>query len=336
MLAAWLRWDAVGGMCAWLLTLSVLQPGWAITLFLFAPLVLVPLALAVLTTVDRHLKYPGRWGLVLLVQPPAALLLVGAFAQPVGPWAAALAVPWLCFTGLIGLTGLFHALPWKQRSFDELCIYAGMIYLPAGGAWAVLSRWGLRPLGFSDLIVLATAVHFHYAGFILPILTGLAGRVLPRRMAWAASASVVAGVPLVAAGITLSAFAVHLPEWLAAWFMCLACFLVAALQLRIALHAGPRVSRGLLAISSGAIVAAMLLAALYALGAYCGLPWLTIEAMLPWHGAVNAFGTTLCGLLAWNLTSEKVRVAESVIPRSTSAVWPATHSSSRNAARLWP
>jgi hypothetical protein len=322
-------------MCAWLLTVSVLRPGWAIALFLFAPLVLVPLALAVLTTADRHLKYPGRWGLVLLVQPPAALLLVGAFALPAGPWSAALAVPWLCFSGLIGLTGLVHAWPWKHRSLDELCIYAGMIYLPVGGAWAVLSRWGLRPLGFSDLIVLATAVHFHYAGFVLPLLTGLAGRVLPGRMARTATAGVVAGVPLVATGITLSAFAVHLPELQAAWLMCLACLLVAALQLRIVLHAGPRLFRGLLAVSSGALGATMILAAIYALGTYCGLPWLTIEAMLPWHGAVNALGTALCGLLAWNVAGEEVQVAESFTPRSTSAVWPAGRTSGQSAARPW-
>jgi len=32
---------------------------------------------------------------------------------------------------------------------------------------------GLRPLEFQEIIVLLTAVHFHYAGFLLPIVTGL-------------------------------------------------------------------------------------------------------------------------------------------------------------------
>jgi hypothetical protein len=50
--------------------------------------------------------------------------------------------------------------------------------------------------------VLLTAIHFHYAGFALPLLTGLAGRALGGRIARIASLGVIAGVPLVAFGIT--------------------------------------------------------------------------------------------------------------------------------------
>ena len=57
---------------------------------------------------------------------------------------------------------------------------AGLVYLAVGGGWTVLAWGGLRPLGFAAPIVLLTAVHFHYAGFALPLLTGLAGRNLPR------------------------------------------------------------------------------------------------------------------------------------------------------------
>lgn len=309
------QWSAVLGAVIWLLVVPVRffradphpgsdDPSWAIALFLLAPLVLVPLALAAFTASDRHLRYPERWRCVLLLQPPAAWLLVGAFLLPAGPWAAALAMPWLCLTGLIGLAGLAHAWP-KNRSYDELCVYAGMIYLPIGATWAVLSRLGARPLGFSALIVLATAVHFHYAGFVLPLLTGLASRMVRGRMARIACAAVVVGVPAVAAGITLSAFDSHVIEWLAAWFMCLACFFVAGLQVRLALRAGSWLFRGLLTVSAGALSAAMILAGIYALGSYCGTPWLTIEAMVAWHGAVNALGAALCGLLAWNLALAK-------------------------------
>jgi YndJ-like protein len=298
--------SAALGLAVWLVALLILEPGWAVALFLLAPLVLVPLALAAITASDRHLSHPERWRWVLFGQPPAAWLLVAAFFVPAGPWAAALAVPWMCVTGLIGLTGLIHAWPWKNRTFDELCMYAGMIYLPVGATWVVLARCGVRPLGFSDLIVLATAVHFHYAGFILPLLTGLASRLVSGAMARSACAAVVLGVPAVAAGITLSAFDSHLLEWLAAWFMCLACFLVLGLQVRLALRAGSWLFRSLLALSAGALGLAMSLAGIYALGSYWGTPWLSIEAMLPWHGATNALGTALCGLLAWNLAPAKV------------------------------
>lgn len=41
---------------------------------------------------------------------------------------------------------------------------------------------GYRPLDFAAVIVVLTAVHFHYAGFLLPIFTGLAVRRLPGTM----------------------------------------------------------------------------------------------------------------------------------------------------------
>jgi hypothetical protein len=37
-------------------------------------------------------------------------------------------------------------------------------------------RLGVRPLNCETIMVLLTAVHVHYAGFVSPLLTGLAGR----------------------------------------------------------------------------------------------------------------------------------------------------------------
>src|SRR5581483_7095490 len=55
-----------------------------------------------------------------------------------------------------------------------------------------------------------TAIHFHYAGFAAPILTGMAGRALGRARPshWRAylwiAVGVIVGPPLVAVGITFS------------------------------------------------------------------------------------------------------------------------------------
>lgn len=294
-------WSALVGIVAWALCVALLRPGWAATLFLFAPLTLVPLALGLLTA---KLGRPGgrAWNAMLLLQPLAALLLVAAFALPVGPAAAAATLPWLLVTLLIALQGVREAWPVNGRSAATLAPAVGMMFLPIGGGWLVLSRLGARPLRLSDIIVLATAVHFHYAGFVLPILVGQVARALPGRLATVAAGGVIAGVPLVAAGITLSAFDVRWPEWLAAWLLVVSCFLTAALQLRVAAQAGHRAAAVLLSVSSLALFGGMVLAAVYALGSYCGSAWLSIEDMLPYHGAVNAFGFALCGLLGWRLT----------------------------------
>src|SRR5262249_55918860 len=128
-----------------------------------------------------------------------------------GDLAALLTLPWLAFSGLVALAGLARFLAHRFSSAPELCIAAGLLYLPVGAIWFMLSRFGANPLGFSDTIVLLTAVHFHYAGYALPILAGCTGRWLARNAAASMrlfrfmAAGVVAGMALVAAGITVTA-----------------------------------------------------------------------------------------------------------------------------------
>jgi YndJ-like protein len=115
-----------------------------------------------------------------------------------------------------------------------------------------------------------------------------------------ASAGVVLGVPLVAAGITLSAFGVGLVECAAAWLLAAAASLAGLLQFRAGASRGGLAGL-LLGASSLALLTAMALAAAYALGAAAGADWLDIPQMYRFHGAVNAFGFALPALLAWHL-----------------------------------
>ena len=107
------------------------------------------------------------------LRAPAAWALVASFALPPGRAAAALALPWLAITGAAALRGLGR-LRAGPRTPAWLCLGVGPVYLAVGGAWAVIARAGLCPLGFPDVIVLMTAVHFHYAGFALLVLVGRA------------------------------------------------------------------------------------------------------------------------------------------------------------------
>src|SRR5262249_50449108 len=243
--------------------------------------------------------HSGIWHWLSRLQLPTALAFVGAFALEPGFLAAALALPWLAYTGLIALAGLVNRKAHGLWPIEDLCIDVGLIYIAVGGGWAVLSRLGARPLDFSDIIVQATAVHFHYAGFVLPILTGLAGRTFRDGWSRIAAVGVMLGVPLVAVGITLSPFGVRWPEWLAAWFLVAACLLMGGLQFGLVLPAGFTLHKLLFTISGLSLIFAMFLAAAYALGSYWEMKWLDIPQMLPYHGAVNALGFSLAGLLAW-------------------------------------
>ena len=292
------RRSAAFGALVWLPAVLWLLPSWGAAMLLLAALVVVPLGLALIQREDGG-AHARLWTLLRWLPMPGAVLLVGSFAVPPGLAAGLLAAPWCIVTGLIGLLGLLRRWPRGLGDVAGLCFDAGLIYLPVGGGWAVLARLGVRPLEFSDVIVQATAVHFHYAGFVLPLLTGLAARELSAR--WTAFGVVVA-VPLVAVGITWSKLSGAYGgfELAVAWLMAASGLGAAIMQLRLAVNWSPWPARWLGGISSVALFAGMVLAAVYALGMVTGAEWLDIPTMLPWHGATNALGYGLLGLLAWN------------------------------------
>jgi hypothetical protein len=186
-----------------------------------------------------------------------------------------------------------------------------------GGAWLVLSALGARPLDFPAEIVRATATHFHYAGLILPLLASRTAQTCGCRLSRAVLVCIVAGVPLVAAGITLSAFGARLPELVAAWFLAGVCIALAGFQLSVAIHTGRLAERLLLGVSGLSLLAGMGLAMMYSLGNMLRTDWLDIPLMLRTHGVINAFGFALPGLLAWNLNSAKEGPAACSIAQAT-------------------
>ncbi len=278
------------GTVSWLVGLAVARPSpfdtaWASALLLLVPLVLLPVALS-LIKVTRYL------------QLPAALLLGVAYLLPQGPTGGCLALAWLGLTGLLAWDGLTHLR--RDRQPASLALAAGLVYVAVGGGWAVLDRWGLRPLGFEAVIVLLTAIHFHHAGLLLPLLTGLAARDLPGRHARLAVGGVVLAVPLVAVGIT--ATQLHVNPWLetaAAWFLAAAGLLVAGLYARLARRADRPFARALFGTAAASLAAGMLLAGLYGARFVLPMAWLDIPWMRALHGTLNGVGFGAAGLAGW-------------------------------------
>lgn len=316
------------GAALWLGFLLAVRPGpfdpaWIPALLLLAPMVLVPLGLGLLDRAEpsgaagepgggrsvpvRSLGLPARFfRLAVRLQLPAAGLLAVAHLLRQGPLAAALALPWLAVAGLLALTGLLRiGCRIRRRGVRPLAPFvadAGLVYLAVGAAWAVADRLGFRPLDFSAIIVVLTAVHFHYAGFVLPVVTGLAARRLGGPVAGLAGIGVIAAVPLVAVGITATQLGLGPEiEALAAWVMATAGVLVAGLHLRLAFGSGaPGTARALWGVAALSLLGSMILAALY--GARFHVPavrGLDIAWMQALHGAANAVGFGLCGLLGW-------------------------------------
>lgn len=301
------QWAAPLGSAAWLTAMAAMHPDWPEAMLLLGALVVVPLGLGLVGGGDPYLDRARGW------QPFGALALIGSVAMPVGRPAALLALPWLAITVLVAMGGV-RRLRRSPGGPAEWSIDAGLIYLAVGGGWAVLSRLGTRPLDFPSLIVLLTAVHFHYAGFALPVLAGLAARNGGGRVGRLACLGVVAGVPLVAAGITESQLRTgllppRLLELAAAWLTAGSTVAVGLVQIHLgASRAGwPIAARILLGVSGLSVLGPMALSGLYALGLYAELSWIGIDRMIPWHGVVNAVGFALSGLVAWNLVERRRR-----------------------------
>jgi hypothetical protein len=310
------RYSAFLGAGVWLTAACFLprgENGMIAALLLFVPLVLFRLGFAFLIPrgpVRRH----RWWRFASYAQLPAAIALTFAFFEPAGGVAVALTIPWLIFTLLLaGLAcdRLAHA---PRPEIEDWGRLAAMFFLPVGAGWAMLSRGGLQPLHFREMIVLLTAIHFHYAGFALPLMAGELVRERRDRTSKALLIAVLVGVPLVAIGIASTQLGGPREiEFSAALLLATTGIALGAANLRTAFRWRNFVG-GLLAISGVSLIVALGWSAVYAAGQYGLIERINIPFMVHWHGAINAVGAALCGLFGWHLVITRATKPEAIHP----------------------
>lgn len=299
----WLNGSIIGGLLIWLGALALWwqrPPDLVATvtlLLLLAILVNTPLALSLIAPSEGQ----SRWyGWAIWLQPFAALAAAWAVIGATHWFTTLLPIPWLLFAGLLALSAITRLYHWRQLTISARVRLAALLYLPIGAVWFFAYQLGLQPLGFQGIIVLLTAVHFHFTGFAAVIWASMIGDRLPqpnRVYPWVAGGFVMA-IPLIAVGITLS----PLLEMIGV--ILLASSLV-GLAFVLYRHVLPIVSdplaKLLLACAPLAMFAAITLAVIYGVGEYWQSPLLTIPQMVRWHGWLNAIGFTFVGLLGWRL-----------------------------------
>jgi hypothetical protein len=275
-------------------------------LFLLAPVVHVPLGLRVVRSLQAEFSPCGQFALRLL--PIGAIAAAVSFWPHTGVSAGLLAAGWFFVCLLLAVEGLVLFLRRGCRSAEGICISAGLLYLAVGGVWLVLSRSGTTPMHFAEPIILLTAVHFHFTGFALAVITGATGRALPThapRFAFLypyVAAGIVGGPPMLAAGFVLGS-----PIWklVAALFLAFVCVLLAILLLSVVRNVKPRTAQILLCISAASLIIGMVLAGAYVIGDFTQRYWLLIPRMARLHGTTNALGFAFCGLLGWAIAESK-------------------------------
>mgnify|MGYP000253558196 CR=1 FL=1 len=320
--------SAAGGAFVWTFVSLAILFGPIEQPLALAPLVLVPAAVRMAARPRFSGVADRLHAAATLLQPVGALLVTISIVVPRGTLAAALAVPWVLVTALLGLTGLARVRDrlaramgsdggdgsgtpnerggpdslWTVLTAPETLVDAGFAYLTVGSVALVLSHLGIT-FWFEPAIILLTAVHFHYAGFVLPVFTGFAGRCVGPvgdRVYRPLAAVVLVGSALIAVGISFS----PLVEFAAVGAFTLA---VAALGVYVALRVAPRRSRAqrvLLRAAALALPVSMAMALGYGVGAYTGNPpfGLGLSTMVTLHGSLNAYVFGFFGLIAWRLS----------------------------------
>jgi hypothetical protein len=307
----WAAACATAGAAVWagiavLARIGIARLGAIELLFLFAPLVIVPLGMELGRVCGGHGRLPE---LARRLQPAGATFAVVAMWLPPGRNAGFSAMGWILICLLMAATGfldLVRAL-WADAGGGARATRVTMgiarIDLAVGGAWLVASRLGMRPLGIQEPIGLLTAVHFHFAGFATAMIGAATLRFAQRRgkHQWLnVLVLMVAGLPfVVAAGFVISPVVKMASALLfSAGVAGLAIFLRA-----FGRRAESATARTLLQVSAGAVFAGMVLSGMYAAADYLGSDALTIPQMARTHGILNAVGFCLLGLLGWLVES---------------------------------
>jgi len=144
-------------------------------------------------------------------------------------------------------------------------------------------------------------VHFHYAGFTLPVLTGLTVRSRDADPTTALAVLVgviLAGPAIIAVGISFS----PLVEVVAVGGFTVAVAMFGWHVLFSVAPTRPRRQAVLLAASAVALPASMALALGYGVATFSGIDLgLDIATMVRLHGSLNAFGFALLGLAGWRV-----------------------------------
>ncbi len=302
-----MRWLNINGgalvwlvLCTWIMPESAFKTAYVHCILLAAVLWLVPLGW-------RMLKLPE---MTIRVGQLSGLLLAFAYMLEPSTLTGLFALPWLLFA--IWVAGR-QLRDWSSLKLHRLCELGAVVFLTVGAAWVCFDRWGYYPMRYDPIIVLLTGIHFHYAGFILPLATA---RVLPHIVAkirpllgW----GILLGMPLVALGITSDHLGFPpLLEAIPVTIMTLAGSGVALAHLNLGWKKRTEPVGILWLIGGLALLAGMLLATLYGWRAFLDLPFLSIPWMYAVHGTLNAMGFAVPILLGWWLSDRSAPPASTI------------------------
>ena len=195
---------AIAGAVFWLILLAIWQPKVADAFLLLGPLVIVPLGLRRLMALSTQQRDCAIFHTGRILQFPAAIVFSAGWmvdSEMARKWCA---IPWTIVTSLFAFSAVRIIARRRHMTVSEFIQCAAMLFIAVGGGWALFYRIEYRPFDFPIGIVKLTAIHFHYAGFALPVIAAEILDSEPVDLSLAIGLSITLGIPLVALGITYS------------------------------------------------------------------------------------------------------------------------------------
>ena len=266
-------------------------------IILFAAFVVVPLTL--FRVVESATIKPVIFlKIIILLIPIGALSLAGSFSLSPGIISGLLAIPWSFVTFAIAALGVVLFVN-SSVNLANLSKAIGFMYISLGGIWLVAHQFAFPLLGFKGQIMLLTVNHFHYAGFVAPVLFGFLHESQQKR-AISRIIVILGGISpiLIALGMTYSSIL----EWIAVVTFASSLILYSTLIFIYVLPTARRWTKAFHILSSGVIWITITLAITYGFGEWIGQPTISISTMILFHGWGNAVVFSFIGVLAWHAT----------------------------------
>jgi hypothetical protein len=198
-------------------------------------------------------------------------------------------VPWLALGASGALAALLHGvrhLPeiLRPRAWADLGIDVALAFWAVAAVFTAVDRLGIET-GFSPVIVLLTATHFHFAGLGLLGLVSLFARSRP----WlrAPVAGLIVGIPVTALGFVVVSDAVSA---VGAVFVGLS-GIVAGVGLLTVPGSGP--AQWATRLAGAALLVGMPMGIAWALAILVGETFLDLDTMVRTHGVLNATAVLL-------------------------------------------
>ncbi|SEQ65172.1 YndJ-like protein [Virgibacillus subterraneus] len=274
------------GLCNILIVLVIAIIGphpWYFMMLTVAQLIYLPLTLHLVMESDNG--YIPRYLPYLAIPAFAAVIFLQITNDTA--WDTIFAVIYFLFTLFIAGYGFSRFLHRGFIHLEEFLIDIGLIYIAIGGGWFVAYEANIDT-GFSPMMTWLTGIHFHYSAFLLPVFTGLLGRLYKSALYRLAGIIVIVSPIIVALGITFSTSL----ELLSVIIYIIGIYGLVYISFKASINWLNRASYAALGV-------AIIFSLVYAFGNVTGLYTVTINFMLLFHGVTNSILFAAAGIIGW-------------------------------------